>query len=276
MTLAPSTMAPAIIETRSLSKTFESGTEALRDVTLKVREGSFTALLGPSGCGKSTLLRIVSGLISPTSGELQTHFEGQGGLGYVFQDATLMPWATAQANVAMPLDLLGIEKSIKEERVRDALKLVGLEGFEDAYPRALSGGMKMRVSIARALASKPKILLLDEPFAALDEITRNKLNDDILRIARDEELTVLFVTHSIYESVYLADRIIVMAPRPGRAFAQYDIDAPAVRDQDYRLSQSYGETCKLISAAMATAIESGESGSEFSSSEEPAVEVRDV
>lgn len=251
------TLAPAIIETRSLSKTFESGTEALRDVTLKVREGSFTALLGPSGCGKSTLLRIISGLISPTAGDLETHFEGGGGaLGYVFQDATLMPWATARANVAMPLDLLGLEKPEKEKRVADALQLVGLDGFEDAYPRALSGGMKMRVSIARALASKPKVLLLDEPFAALDEITRNKLNDDVLRIARDEDLTVLFVTHSIFESVYLADRIIVMAPRPGRAFAQYDIEAPAVRDQDYRLSRAYGETCKLISAAVATAIES--------------------
>jgi NitT/TauT family transport system ATP-binding protein len=249
--------APPAIQIVGLSKTFDTGTVALDGVTLDIAPGSFTTLLGPSGCGKSTLLKLISGLLSPTEGTVETSFSLRGDLGFVFQDPTLMPWASVEANVAMPLDLMGLSPDEKATRVEAALKLVDLEAFANAYPRALSGGMKMRVSLARALASKPKVLLLDEPFAALDEITRNRLNDDLLRIAIEEKLTVVFVTHSVFESVYLSEHIVVMAPRPGRPFAHFDVDAPEDRDQSFRLSPGYAETCgqvsKSVEAAMAAA-----------------------
>ncbi len=246
-----------IVQIVSVSKVFDSGTEALKDVTLSIAAKSFTSLLGPSGCGKSTLLKLIAGLITPSSGTITTSFSGRGSIGYVFQDPTLMPWADVRHNVAMPLELMRVAKAEKIERVSEALALVGLEEFAAAYPRALSGGMKMRVSLARALASKPQVLLLDEPFAALDETTRNKLNDDLLRIAADEKLTVIFVTHSVFESVYLSDRIVVMAPRPGRPVAEFEPDAPDGRDHGYRLTADYTDMCgKVLQAVQGLAGES--------------------
>ena len=243
-----------IVQIEGVSKIFESGTEALKDVTVSIVAKSFTSLVGPSGCGKSTLLKLIAGLISPSSGTIATSFSDRGSIGYVFQDPTLMPWASVGGNVAMPLDLIGLEKAQKIERVNEALALVGLEDFAEAYPRALSGGMRMRVSLARALASKPQVLLLDEPFAALDEITRNKLNDDLIRIAAEEELTVIFVTHSVFESVYLSDRIVVMAPRPGRPVAEFEPGAPPERDRSYRLTPAYTDMCGKVLAAVQAAM----------------------
>ncbi len=242
--------ADPVVQIENVSKIFEGGTEALRDVTLSIAPGSFTALLGPSGCGTSTLLKLIAGLIRPSAGSITSSFPGRGHMGYVFQDATLMPWADVARNVAMPLDLMGLDEAETRIRVATALKLVGLEEFASAYPRALSGGMKMRVSLARALASKPEVLLLDEPFAALDEITRNRLNDDLIRIAAEENLTIIFVTHSVFESVYLADRVVVMAPRPGRPVADFEPMAPAGRDQDWRLTSGYTEMCGKVSEAV--------------------------
>lgn len=242
--------ADPVVQIENVSKIFEGGTEALRDVTLSIAPGSFTALLGPSGCGKSTLLKLIAGLIRPSAGSITSSFPGRGHMGYVFQDATLMPWADVARNVAMPLDLMGLDEAETRIRVATALKLVGLEDFAGAYPRALSGGMKMRVSLARALASKPEVLLLDEPFAALDEITRNRLNDDLIRIAAEENLTIIFVTHSVFESVYLADRVVVMAPRPGRPVADFEPAGPAGRNQTWRLTPDYAEMCGKVSAAV--------------------------
>jgi NitT/TauT family transport system ATP-binding protein len=243
------------VQLRNVSKVFEGGTKALEDVSLSIVRGSFTSLLGPSGCGKSTLLKIIAGLIAPSAGTLDTSFSGPGSIGYVFQDPTLMPWADVKSNVMMPLDIIGLEDTEKERRAAETLQLVGLTDFAGVHPRALSGGMKMRASLARALVSKPGVLLLDEPFAALDEMTRNRLNDDLIRIAADENLTVIFVTHSIFESVYLSDRIVVMAPRPGRPIAEFNPAAPKGRGQDYRLSTDYTAMCARVSAAVQTTME---------------------
>lgn len=243
-----------VVQARNVSKVFDSGTQALRDVSLSIEPGSFTSLLGPSGCGKSTLLKLIAGLVSPSAGSITTSFSGPGSIGYVFQDPTLMPWADVQRNVTMPLDIMGLDEAEKQERAKEALALVGLTDFASTYPRALSGGMKMRASLARALVSRPQVLLLDEPFAALDEITRNRLNDDLIRIAAEQNLTVIFVTHSVFESVYLSDRIVVMAARPGRPIAEFHPDAPDGRNQDYRLSSDYTKMCGEVSAAVQTTL----------------------
>ncbi len=204
---------------RQVAKVFGNGTRALEDITAEIAPGSFVALLGPSGCGKSTLLRLLSGLDAPSSGEISWGHAGKpapGEIGYVFQDATLLPWANAAENVYLPLRLRGLSRAEAMPRVRAALAQVGLEGFEQTRPKGLSGGMKMRVSIARALVSEPALLLMDEPFAALDEFTRHKLQDDLLALWRRTGKTVVFVTHSIYEAAYLANHIVIMTPRPGR------------------------------------------------------------
>ncbi|HEX4635400.1 MAG TPA: ABC transporter ATP-binding protein [Rhizomicrobium sp.] len=220
----------------------EGGTEALRDLSFTVKAGEFVSLLGPSGCGKSTALRLVAGLLQPDSGTV-AYPGGKPEIGFVFQEPTLMPWADALTNARLPLDLKRALRSQTEAQAVAALARVGLKGFEHAYPRELSGGMKMRVSIARALAAKPKLLLLDEPFAALDEITRDALGDDLLRLWREDGLTVLFVTHSVSESSYLSQRVLVMTPRPGRVSA--DITLAAGRDT--RLSSSTIEAQRRIS-----------------------------
>jgi NitT/TauT family transport system ATP-binding protein len=221
------------------------GTQALRDLSFTVGAGEFVSLLGPSGCGKSTALRIAAGLLAPDAGTIK-YPDGRPEIGFVFQEPTLMPWADALTNARLPLDLKRVGRDEANARAAAALARVGLQGFEKAYPRELSGGMKMRVSLARALASQPKLLLLDEPFAALDEITRNALGDDLLRLWREDGLTVLFVTHSVGESSYLSQRVLVMTPRPGHIVS--DIALPLGRDT--RLSPSTVEAQRVINDAL--------------------------
>lgn len=250
-----------IVSVRKVSKQFSNGTLAVRDVDLDLRQGEFLSLLGPSGCGKSTLLRMVAGLGDVSAGEIvwpQSQNKGVTGhgfeLGFVFQEPTLMPWATSLSNVVMPLTLKGVPKSEAKDRGAAMLASVGLAGFENSYPRELSGGMKMRVSIARALVTEPRILLMDEPFAALDEITRHRLNDDLLRLWERQKFTAVFVTHSVYESVYLSQRIVVMAARPGRVIADLEVDAPYPRDDLFRTSPEYARMCRIASDTLKQAI----------------------
>lgn len=247
-----------LVSLRGISKTFSNGTLALKDMALDVRHGEFVSLLGPSGCGKSTVLRIIAGLGEPSSGTVEwpsaTSYDVEGApnreIGFVFQEPTLMPWATVAKNVWLPLRLKGVSQRGATDQVAEALHMVGLEQFADAYPRELSGGMKMRVSIARALITRPKLLLMDEPFAALDEITRFKLNNDLLHLWERFGWTVIFVTHSVFESVYLSERIVVMAARPGRVFRDVKIDAPYPRDDSFRTSTVYNENCRKVSDAL--------------------------
>ena len=259
----PPAGAHPLVAIRGVSKQFSNGTLAVRDVNLELYGGEFVSLLGPSGCGKSTLLRMISGLGEPSAGESAWPGISTSGargsaheheLGFVFQEPTLMPWATALGNVVIPLTLKGVPKAEAESRAREMLANVGLEAFEKSYPRELSGGMKMRVSIARALVTSPKILLMDEPFAALDEITRHKLNNDLLALWERQRFTAVFVTHSVYESVYLSQRIVVMAARPGRVIADLAVDAPYPRDELYRTSADYGQHCRTTSEWLKRAI----------------------
>ena len=217
--------APALATFKKVDKVFSNSVTALAGLDLEIRSGEFLSLLGPSGCGKSTVLRLLTGLTEPTRGEIEWSCE-RPQFGFVFQEPTLMPWSDVFANVWLPLRLAGVSKDKARPRIEEALAQVGLGGFAKAYPRQLSGGMKMRVSIARALVTRPQVLLMDEPFAALDEITRLKLNDDLAELQASLNATVVFVTHSVFESVYLADRIVVMAARPGRAFAEISVEAP--------------------------------------------------
>ncbi|MCW6511634.1 ABC transporter ATP-binding protein [Lichenifustis flavocetrariae] len=238
-----------LVSLRSVSKTFPNGTVALSRLDLDVRAGEFLSLIGPSGCGKSTALRMLAGLTEPSSGEIAWHGT-RPEIGFVFQEPTLMPWASVFNNVWLPLRLRGVGKVEARTRIDEALAMVGLSAFAKSYPRELSGGMKMRVSIARALVLRPPLLLMDEPFAALDEITRFKLNNDLIRLAAELGTTVVFVTHSVYESVYLSTRIVVMAARPGRAVAEIGVDAPLERTEDFRSTPVYTETCRRASRAL--------------------------
>jgi NitT/TauT family transport system ATP-binding protein len=250
-----------LIRIGGVSKIYHNGTVALRDVDLAVAHGEFVSLLGPSGCGKSTLLRLIAGLGAVSDGTIDwplSRYDVRGepirDLGFVFQDPTLMPWATVADNVYLPLKLTGIGRRAAAARIAEALAMVKLERFAGAYPRELSGGMKMRVSIARALVVKPRVLLMDEPFAALDEITRFRLNNDLLRLWQEQRWTVVFVTHSVFESVYLSNRIIVMSTRPGRIVGEVAIDAPYPRGDAFRTSRTYNEFCRLTSAELARAM----------------------
>ena len=248
--------AAPLVSIRAAGKTFASGTQALSGVDLDIGQHEFLSLLGPTGCGKSTLLRLIAGLIEPSAGSVSVDAARSGAardIGFVFQEPTLMPWARVFDNVRLPLRLAGMADATARVRVEEALAMVGLEGFRDAYPRELSGGMKMRVSIARALVTEPRLLLMDEPFAALDEMTRLKLNDDLLRLWSRQRWTVVFVTHSVYESVYLSNRVAVMAARPGRIVADLRIAAPYPRDAEFRLSTDYAANCRAVSAALAVA-----------------------
>ncbi len=237
-----------------VSKTYPGGVEALRPTNLTVGKGAFLSLLGTSGCGKSTLLRLIAGLAPATAGQIIWPGAAPPRLGFVFQEPTLMPWSTVRGNVGLPLRLAGMGSKERAARVDSALDLVGLSGFADHYPRELSGGMKMRVSIARALVTDPDVMLLDEPFAALDEITRFRLNNDLLDLWRKHRWTVLFVTHSVFESVYLSTRIVVMSPRPGRIHADVDVADPQPRDESFRTSPDYAARCRIISAALDAAM----------------------
>ena len=243
-----------VISIEGVGKRFDSGTVALADASLQVAHGEFVALLGPSGCGKSTLLRIVAGLERPSEG----HFKVAAGpttaglppVGFVFQEPTLMPWATVADNVWLPLRLAGQSRENSLDAIRAQLRSVGLAGFEGAYPRELSGGMKMRVSIARALVGEPRVLLMDEPFAALDEMTRIRLNDDLLAWAQARNLTVVFVTHSVFEAVTLAQRIVVMAASPGRISETLENARAGARDEDWRGSADFAGRCARVSQAL--------------------------
>jgi NitT/TauT family transport system ATP-binding protein len=247
---------------RGVAKTFANGVQALDHLDLDVRRGEFLSLLGPSGCGKSTALRLIAGLSEPSRGTISWGTgEAAAGprghdIGFVFQEPTLMPWATVAKNVALPLRLRHQSAGDIAPRVAAALDGVGLGAFRAAYPRELSGGMKMRVSIARALVTDPSLLLMDEPFAALDEITRFKLNNDLLDLWQRLRKTVVFVTHSVFESVYLSSRIVVMTPRPGRVFKELTIDAPYPRRESFRTSAEYAGYCRIASEALTQAMAS--------------------
>ncbi|MBT9382990.1 ABC transporter ATP-binding protein [Pseudooceanicola sp. CBS1P-1] len=237
-----------ILNVRSVDKTFNKGVVALRRLSLTVNEGDFISLLGPSGCGKSTALRLIAGLMEPSIGKIDwTGGQGADDLGVVFQEPTLMPWATVAKNVWTPFRLRGQSFRSVKDRIEEALSLVGLEKFANAYPRELSGGMKMRVSIARALVTRPRLILMDEPFAALDEITRQKLNDDLLNLKARTGATVIFVTHSVFESVFLSDRILVMAARPGRIIKEIQVPEPYPRGIEWRTSAEYARIARETS-----------------------------
>jgi len=241
-----------LLAAKNLTKRFPDGVEALADLSFSLNSGDFVSLLGPSGCGKSTALRIMSGLLAPDGGTV-SFSGGRPEMGFVFQEPTLMPWADAQTNARLPLDLKHVARGEADARAAAALARVGLKGFERALPRELSGGMKMRVSIARALAAKPKLLLLDEPFAALDEITRAALNDDLLRLWHEDHLTIIFVTHSVAESCYLSERVLVMTPRPGRLAADIALPKQTERAPGFRLAPQFLDCQRRVSCALGTA-----------------------
>lgn len=248
----PLPAAPPAIEVLSAEKIYPNGTRALLPVDLTIRQGEFVSLLGPSGCGKSTLLKMIAGLIEPTDGKLmlfrRDRRENQRDLplSFVFQEATLMPWNNVHKNVRLPLDLAGVPRAEADTRVREILELVGLGQFGHVLPRELSGGMQMRVSIARGLVTRPKVLLMDEPFGALDEITRNKLDSDLLDLWQEQKLTVVFVTHSIQEAVFLSQRVIMMAARPGRVVDDIRIETSMPRDDEFRVSQAFTQYAQQL------------------------------
>jgi NitT/TauT family transport system ATP-binding protein len=249
---------PCAVSLRAVTKVYDSGVMALGPLDLDVRRGEFVSLVGPSGCGKSTALRLIAGLSEPTSGavnvrHLGEEVRGHHSIGFVFQEPTLMPWATVRDNIRLPLKLARAQASEADARVGEALAQVGLGDFAKAYPRELSGGMRMRVSLARALVTDPDVLLLDEPFAALDEITRFRLNNDLLSLWRKLNKTIIFVTHSVFESVYLSQRVIVMTSRPGRIAAEFRIVAPEPRGEEFRTSAEYAAHCREVSSALAPA-----------------------
>ena len=253
-------MPPALVTLRGVDKVYSNGIVALKGLGLAIREGEFVSLLGPSGCGKSTVLRLIAGLGDLTRGAMewsdQPSSSGRRDIGFVFQDATLMPWATVFNNIYLPLRVRGMPRAEAAPRVERAMEQVGLAGFGAAYPRELSGGMRMRVSIARALVAEPRILLMDEPFASLDEITRFRLNDDLLQLWASQHWTVVFVTHSVFESVYLSTRILVMSARPGRVTAEVPVAVPSPREPAFRTSNAYAEQCRTVSARLAEAMQS--------------------
>ena len=246
-----------MVEILSAEKVFPNGTRALAPIDLTIAQGEFLTLIGPSGCGKSTLLKLIANLIEPSDGRIvwwSGAFDKVGSQGrslaFVFQDPTLMPWARVETNVRLPLDLGRVSKADSNARVKQALSRVGLDGFAKHYPRQLSGGMKMRVSIARSLVTEPDLLLMDEPFGALDEFTRNRLDADLIKLWWDRKLTSVFVTHSIYEAVFLSTRVVVMGAQPGRIFRTMTIDEPHPRDEGFRNSPGFAEYCRALSASL--------------------------
>jgi len=249
-----------VVEVLSAEKVFANGFRGLAPIDLSIHPGEFVSLIGPSGCGKSTLLKLIANLIEPSDGKLQwwrgdfSHV-GQPGrqLAFVFQDPTLMPWARVETNVRLPLDFAGVDRASARTRVAAALAQVELTEAARRYPRQLSGGMRMRVSIARALVTNPDLLLMDEPFGALDEFTRNRLDEDLARLSWERRLSTVFVTHSIYEAVFLSTRIVVMAAQPGRIFTEFTIDAPRPRGESFRTSPRFASLCRDLSAVLTDA-----------------------
>ena len=244
------------VRLRAVTKTYDNGVTALGPIDLDVAKGEFLSLLGPSGCGKSTALRLIAGLAAPSAGTVEVSYraskaDGRHPIGFVFQEPTLMPWASVRDNVRLPLKLAHVAADDAGRRIDAALAQVGLAEFAGAYPRELSGGMKMRVSLARALVTDPDILLLDEPFAALDEITRFRLNNDLLDLWRKLHKTIIFVTHSVFESVYLSQRVIVMTARPGSLAREFRIATTEPRGEAFRTSAEYAAHCREVSSALA-------------------------
>jgi NitT/TauT family transport system ATP-binding protein len=243
-----------LVELTAVSKVYPAGTAALEGFSCRLNPGEFVSLLGPSGCGKSTVLRLIAGLTDPTAGRVHRQWAASSSaaqpLGCVFQEPTLLPWATVWNNAYLPLRIQGLPRRRARPQVDEALRLVGLDRFASAYPRELSGGMKMRASVARALVTRPQLLLLDEPFAALDEMTRSRLNDDLLAMWRSRGWTALFITHSVFEAVYLSTRVLVMSPRPGRVVDDIRIDLPRERSPDMRTSAHYADICRHVAQAL--------------------------
>jgi NitT/TauT family transport system ATP-binding protein len=256
----PETASAAIIALDAVDKVFANGMRGLDPIDLRVMPGEFISLIGPSGCGKSTLLKLIANLIQPSSGRIRwwggdfTHVGSAGRqLAFVFQDPTLMPWARVAANVRLPLELAGTPPDEIAPRVDAALAHVGLTKFARHFPRQLSGGMRMRTSIARALVTNPDVLLMDEPFGALDEFTRNKLDDDLVRLSVERHLTTVFVTHSLYEAVFLSTRVVVMAAQPGRVFHEFVVDEPPARSEEFRTSDRFAQQCRALSQILTAA-----------------------
>jgi NitT/TauT family transport system ATP-binding protein len=246
------------VELIDVAKSYSGSALAVDGLSAALMEGEFVSLLGPSGCGKSTALRLIAGLTAPTRGVVRRAWDGEPGtgcnIGCVFQDATLLPWASVWKNVSLPLRLASVARAAARPRVDEALSLVGLTEFARAYPRQLSGGMKMRAAVARAIVTQPRLMLLDEPLGALDEITRQRLNDDLLALWRARRWTALFITHSVFEAVYLSTRVLVMSPRPGRIVSDVPIDLPEVRTPETRTSGRYVELCREVSAELQLAM----------------------
>ena len=252
-------MTELVVQARGLGKTFRSGeetTEALRGIDLDIASGDFISLIGPSGCGKSTLLRLIGDLVSPTFGSLTVNGKAPGkarldrDYGIVFQSATLLDWRTVQKNVELPLEIMDFPADERPARAREMLELVQLGGFAEHYPWQLSGGMQQRVAIARALAFRPSLLLMDEPFGALDEMTRELMQQEVLRLWDETDTSVVFVTHSIPEAVFLSTRVVVMSPRPGRVNRELEVDLPRRRDDDTRESSRYFELITEVREAL--------------------------
>ncbi len=250
--------APTLLTLQNVEKRYDNGTLALQGVNLAIGEREFVSFLGPSGCGKSTALKMIAGLLEVSSGRIQWNDNTQNKqptdhanhISFVFQEPTLMPWAKVFDNVWLPLKLKGVSRDKVKAQIDAILAKVGLSQFAQVYPRELSGGMKMRVSIARAMITEPRLLLMDEPFAALDEMTRFKLNNDTLALWTAQQFTTIFVTHSVYESVYLSNRIVVMAARPGRVIADLRIDEPYPRSDAFRTTERYAQWCVQVSQAL--------------------------
>ena len=241
-----------------LSMRYPDGTEALCDINLTISEGEFVSFIGPSGCGKSTLARIASGLLHHTEGTVQIDRDH---LAFVFQEATLLPWRRTLENVGLMMELRGIPAAERKRKALEQMEAVGLKGFEDRFPRALSGGMKMRASLARSLSLDPTVFLFDEPFGALDEITREKLIEDLAALHRAKGFTGFFITHSIPEAVYLSNRVVVMSARPGRIFAEFEVCLPGPRTGEIRYDPAFTEGCTLVSKALHTAMHDDGAGS---------------
>ncbi|MGG3887629.1 ABC transporter ATP-binding protein [Metabacillus fastidiosus] len=255
--LFPSSAARTLVNLQQVEKIYPNGTIAVQDVNLKIKEGEFVSFVGPSGCGKSTIFRLITGLTEPSAGGLEIlggnpeAARKSGRLSFVFQDATLMPWCNVIDNVMLPLKLRGVPKAQQKEEAERVLELVGLKDYHKSLPRQLSGGMKMRVSIARSLVVNPGLLLMDEPFGALDEITRQTLQQELLSIwGKDPKMTVLFVTHNVFEAVYLSTKIAVMTPRPGKIAELIDVPIPYPRDSDFRTTAAFSEIVTRVNGAL--------------------------
>lgn len=236
-----------LLSLRGLGKVFADSTQALSNITLDIEPREFVSLVGPSGCGKSTILRIAAGLEKPTTGECVVSTKS---VGFVFQDATLLPWRNVRGNIELLIELDQLDPTERTQRVNEVIQLVDLGDSEQKYPRQLSGGMKMRTSLARSLVTNPELFLFDEPFSALDEFTRERLNDELLALFTQRKFAALFVTHSIAEAVYMSSRVVVMSPRPGMIAQIIDVPFPYPRQHDFRYTPRFAEICGLVSRSL--------------------------